>query len=294
MKRSQLIQGRGWARPLSILSLTTILFTGVMAPSIAYAGDPRAGGGDSPSDKDLVLPLTPAMQATLDKKMLSFQALVASISSANVTGDTAASIPQSLVLATYARHQHRWFYCGPATVQVVSNYTWDYYYSSTSAESSTTNKYKESYISSTWTKTDTNGYTALADLITGMNAASVLPFGGFYIQVHNPIWSDFQYYIATDTSTWDMPLAVNVNPRKTGSLYFLYSWRAAPAGDYGHYIPLRGYSGFTQSSALAYYDDSSGGVDDFGVGMLGGTGAFQDLSYWVYKTMMNRYGNLVW
>ena len=125
--------------------------------------------------------------------------------------------------------------------------------------------------------------------------ASVLPFGGFYMQWNSPIWSDFQNAIATDTSTWHMPLAVNVNPRPPNSIYFLYSWRNAPQDSgYGHYVPLRGYAGFTQSSALAYYSDSSGGQDDFGVGMYGGTGQFSDLSHTVWETMMLKYGNLVW
>lgn len=288
-------------RQLGLASGLVCLITGMLVPSMAYAGDPKAGGGEPPSDKDLVLPITPAMQVALDKKMLSFQAVAASVASAQANGAMPASIPPSYTLSTYARHQHRWFYCGPATVQVVSNYTWHYYSSSTSAESSTTNKYKESYISSQWTKTDVDKnppnhiyYTSLGDLITGMNAASVLPFGGFYMQWHNPIWSDFQNAIATDTSTWYMPPAAAVSPRTPGSNYYLFSWRNAPTGNYGHYIPLRGYSGFTQATALAYYDDSSGGIDDFGVGMLGSTGAFQDLSYTVHQTMMLNAGNLVW
>jgi hypothetical protein len=68
----------------------------------------------------------------------------------------------------------------------------------------------------------------------------------------------------------------------------LYSWRNAQAGDYGHYITLRGYSGSAQSTAKAYYNDSAGGVDEHtAVGILGSTGAFSDKSYTVYKTMTN-------
>jgi hypothetical protein len=295
MVRSQRASARHWARQLSIVSLSAVLATATLVPSIAFAGDRRAGGGEPPNDKDLVLPITPAMQVALDKKMLSFQAMAAAVASANVAGGMAASIPSSFILSTYARHQHRWTYCGPATVQVVSNYTWHYYYSSTSAESTATNRYGESYSSSAWTHTDATGQTYLADLINGMNSASVLPFGGFYMQWHNPTWSDFHNAIATDTSTWYMPLAASVNPRPANSIYYLYSWRNAPQNpNYGHYIPLRGYAGFSQSSALAYYNDSSGGQDDFGVGMYGDTGAFQDLSFTVYETIMLKYGNFVW
>jgi hypothetical protein len=264
-------------------------------PSITYAGDPQKCCGDAPSDKGVVLPVTPAMQVALERKMLAFQAVATAVSSASVSGQMPASLPSSYVLSTYPRHQHRWFYCGPATVQVVSNYTWDYYYSSTAGESSSTNKYLQSYISTHWTMTDRDGQTTLPNLINGMNTASVLPFSGFYQQWHNPVWSDFQYAIATDTSTWFMPLAANVNPRPTGSNYYLYSWRNVSPGSYGHDIPLHGYSGFTQSTAIAYYDDSSGGRDEVtGVGIAGSLGAFTDLSFTVYETMMLHYGNLVW
>jgi hypothetical protein len=177
----------------------------------------------------------------------------------------------------------------------VSNITWDYYYSSTSGQSSTTNKYRQSYISSTWTRTDINGYTALGDLIVGMNRASILPWTDFYAQWHNPAWVNFHDAIMMDTYNWGVALAAGVNPKKPGSFYYLYSWRTAPAGDYGHYIPLRGYSGTSQSTAYVYYNDSSGGVDEVtGQGILGSTGAFSDKSYTVYQTMMNRFGNLVW
>jgi hypothetical protein len=295
MDKSQRARSGRKAWQLAAMSMMMVVASGVFIPVVAYAGDPKAGGGEPASDKNLILPLTPEMQTTLAKKMLSFQATVASLSPSNGAGATVTAVPQSYTLSTYARHQRRWFYCGPATVQVISNYTWGYYLNATS-ESATGNKYKQSTISATWTKTDvTQQQTYLGNLINGMNGASQLPFAGFYMQWNAPAWSDFQHAIATDTSTWYMPLAAGVSPRKTGSPYYLYSWRSAPAGNWGHYIPLRGYSGFFQSSALAYYNDSSGGTDEVtGETILGSTGAFQDLSFTVYKTMMNQSGNLVW
>lgn len=176
------------------------------------------------------------------------------------------------------------------------NYTWDYHYTSVDGEASSTNKYQQTEINANWTHATSSDGTSLANFVDGMNGASVLPFGSFYMQWQNPTWSEFQNAIATDTSTWFMPLAAGVNPKKTGSSYYLYSWRTVPAAsDRGHYITLRGYAGFVQASALAYYNDSSGGKDEVtGATIYGSTGAFQDLSYTVYKTMINRYGNLVW
>ena len=281
-------------RHIALATMVGSLLTATLVPAMAFAGGPLKG--DTQSDGHFVLTVTPEMQVVLDKKMQAFRAVAASVASVKAGGAMPASIPSSYVLAMYARHQHLWFYCGPATVQVVSNYTWHYYYTSTSGQAPTTNKYTQSKISHDWTLTDTNGQQTSPTLIApALNAASVLPFAGFYQVWKYPVWSDFQNAIATDTSQWNMPLAEHVNPRSLNSSYILASW---PSGqqrsDYGHYIPLRGYSGFTQTSALAYYDDSSGGVDDNGQGMLGSTGAFSDKSETVWGAMTIKAGNFYW
>lgn len=265
-----------------------------MIPSVAFAGGPTKG--DTQSDGHFVVTVTPEMQVVLGKKMQAFRAVAASVTSAQANGVMPASIPQSYTLPTFPRHQHLWDYCGPAVVQVISNYTWNYYYTATSGEATTTNKYTQTYISSHWTHTDTNGgQTSPSYVALALNAASVLPFAGFYQLWQKPVWSDFQYAIATDTSQWLMPLAAHVNPRSLNSAYILTSWpTGAQKSTYGHYIPLRGYSGFTQATALAYYDDSSGTVDDNGVGMLGSTGAFSQNSHAVWGAMTIKAGNFYW
>lgn len=295
MDRSPRAHARVWARQLSVVSLATVFVTGVLVPSITYAGDPKTG--DTQSDGRFVVTVTPEMQVVLDKKMQAFRAVAATVSSASGEGAMlASSIPQSYILSTYPRHQHLWYYCGPATVQVVSNYTWGYYYSSTNGQSTSTNKYTQSVISANWTHTDTNGQqTSPGYVAPALNAASHLPFAGFYMVWQNPAWSDFQNAIATDTSQWFMPLAAHVNPRSLNSAYILASWPSGPQkSTYGHYIPLRGYNGFSQATARAYYDDSSGGVDDNGQGMLGSTGAFSDKSTTVWGAMTIRAGNFYW
>ena len=198
--------------------------------------------------------------------------------------------PYSYSLATRARHQHRWFYCGPAVVQVVSNYSRGYTSTNTCGGDNNcpagTNYKDQHYISTNWTKTDQHTQTYVSDLVTGLHGASALPSGFVYAYWTNMSWSSFHNGVKVDTYTWRMPLAPRVDPRHTGSNYYLTSWAGAPAGDYGHYITLRGYSGSAQSSALAYYNDSSGGVDEHtGVGILGSTGAFSDKSYTVWKTI---------
>src|SRR6185369_110573 len=158
-----------------------------------------------------------------------------------------------------------------------------------------TNKYTQTFISTTWTKTDVNLQTNLGDLIAGLNGATRRPSNWAYVQLHNPSWSTFHNAIISDVWAYGMALAANVNPRKLNSQQYLASWANVSPGDYGHYIPLRGYAGFSSSNALVFYNDSSGGRDEVtGIGILGATGAFADASTTVYQTMMNRHGNLVW
>ena len=276
-----------------LVALTGWLAAGI--PAAAKSPQSAAGGGELANPG--VLELTPEQQAALPGKLAALQHVmgVTTLAPGVVSATSTDNPPATATLPLYARHQRRWFYCGPATVQVISNASWGYYSSSTDGQSSATNKYTQSTISANWTKTDSNLQTNLGDLITGLNSASRRPSGFVYVQMSKPSWDTFHNAIITDVWHYGMGLAAHVNPNKTGSTYHLYSWKNVAPGDYGHYIPLRGYSGFTQSTALAYYDDSSGGRDEVtGQVILGATGAFSDPSYTVYMTMMNRYGNLVW
>jgi hypothetical protein len=206
------------------------------------------------------------------------------------------SYPDSVVLNAKARHQHRMYYCGPATIQVLSNLTWGYAGSSTDGEAASSNKYTQTYISATWAHASSSSGTSIDNLIDGLNGASQLPYTGFYSQWQNPSWAQFHSAIMVDTAGFGVGVAAGVNPRKAGSIYFLISWKNnTPKDSIGHYIPIRGYAGNQQDSAKAYYSDSSGGKDEVdGTLIAGSTGNFSDLSYTVYKTMMNRYGNLAW
>jgi hypothetical protein len=107
----------------------------------------------------------------------------------------------------------------------------------------------------------------------------------------------FHDAIIIDAVNVDTGIAVNVSPRKSGSIYYLYSWRSVTPGNYAHYIPAYGYNGdqYHQSTSRSYYSDSSGGTDQVdGTVILGSTGDFSDLSYTVYRTMKNLYGYMVW
>lgn len=279
---------------------TWMVMAGVLAFSILspqqVVADRGGVGGVEGSDDPGPPPLTPEQQASVALRLPQVRALMQGNG-----GDVTPQIcdlppcggppPASFSLSTYARHQHRWFYCGAAVVQVVSNFTWGYTSTSTcGGEGCPTgiNKYNQHTISTSWTLTDLHGQTYLGDLVTGLNSASVKPTGFFYAYWTDPTWSEFHNAIKGDTWVWLMPLAIRVDPRHTGSAYKLASWAGAPPGDYGHYITARGYSGSLQSSAYVYYNDSSGGQDEHdGTGILGGLGAFSDKSNIVYETMRN-------
>lgn len=267
------------------------------AGSPVLAAKPIAEAGGNETNDPGILRLTPEQRAALPAKlaMLENVTLGAHRASGQITAITIGDPPASATLATYARHQRRWFYCGPATVQVISNESWQIYSANTSGQDTSTNKYTQTFISATWTKTDVNRQTNLGDLINGLNGATRRPSNWAYVQLHNPSWDTFHNAIISDVWAYGMGLAAHVNPRKAGSQQYLKSWENVTPGDYGHYIPLRGYSGFSSSNAIVYYNDSSGGRDEVtGTVILGATGAFADPSTTVYQTMMNRYGNLVW
>jgi len=287
-------------RPRKTLTtaLVSAILLALLGATTVLASPPVAGheGQRDPGPP----PLSKAEQASLDLKHALVRDYIRGGSGATTLGVTAVCKPgqpppcywpqpDTLTVATHARHQHRWFYCGAAVVQVVSNYTWGYTSSSLCGAHCDPgiNKYGQHTISDNWTLTDVHGETYVGDLKTGMNSASDLPSGFLYAYEKDLVWSDFHSDLRLDIWWWHMPLAARVDPRHSGSQYFLTSWAGDPAGDYGHYIALRGYSGTAQSTALAYYNDSSGGVDehDTSITVLGDTGAFSDNSYTVYRTM---------
>lgn len=265
--------------------------------SPVLAAKPTAGAGGTETNDPGILRLTPEQRAALPAKLATLDNVIAGTrrSSGQISATAFGDPPSIATLPTYARHQRRWFYCGPATVQVVSNESWQIYSTDQAGQNTSTNKYTQTYISATWTKTDANLQTNLGDLISGLNNATRRPSNWVYMQLHNPSWATFHNAIISDIWAYGMALAAHVNPRKANSQQYLTSWANVSPGNYGHYIPLRGYAGFSSSTAVVFYNDSSGGRDEVtGTVILGATGAFSDASTTVYQTMMNRYGNLVW
>lgn len=195
--------------------------------------------------------------------------------------NVAASSPCFDFVSLYARQQDTNIYCGPATVQVVSNYAWGIF-------SNTQNHFTQEHISDTWVKADANGGTSASTEKAGMNGSTSghRPCHGSTCFVYDDyqVTSGYDWHakIITDIHDWNMPLTAAVAPHDVGYAYFLTSW--PNANTTGHWIAIRGYYGAYDgtSAAYVYYADSSGN------GMGGSTGLFGDPSLVVYKTLIKQ------
>jgi len=183
------------------------------------------------------------------------------------------------LLATYARAQGKSTYCGPAAVQVVSNYAW--------GMSSGGNKYSQQHISDNWTKTDYYGFTYVWRERLAMSDASAghLPANFIYAEYEATSGSDWYNKLITDVSSYSMPQVVGVAPHDPGATYWLSSWPIQTTYPAGHYITLRGWSQYWDGTRgpTACYDDSSG---DGGYS----AGAYSDPAYDVWWTI--HHGNV--
>lgn len=179
-------------------------------------------------------------------------------------------------VAIYPRQQIKSYFCGPATVQQVINYTrgifsWD----------QATNWFRQQQISDWWTKTDLYGGTSPYMERVGMNAGSKLPAGFTYYEYRVTSGADWHGKIITDVTGWNMPLTAAVAPHDVNFNYWLTSWEGNRPVNTGHWIVMRGYYGRWDGTRgpLVYYTDSSGGYG-------GSTGRYFDPSYDVYQTLI--------
>jgi len=312
------VEGKRWLRGPTLASglvAGCMIVATVIAP---VASADTTTGGESSKLASVNVPMTPEQIEWRDKKLaIIAQRLGAKAGqSAQSTkgakaavpmvpcefdppcepGDPPPGTPFERVLDIRPRHQWRYYFCGPATVQVLSNYKWGYYVSNQEGgQTATANKYKQKFINSEWVEaTPTGGVTNINNLIVGLNQSSGTP--GFYSLWQGPSWNNFHNADVVDVHDSDVGGVAGVSPRKSGSVYFLSSWRNVTPGNYGHFIALTGYTNPDNlSSSRVWYHDSSGGHDqEDGKVILGSTGIFNDPSFTVYKTMMNRYGNLIW
>ncbi|MGA3029912.1 MAG: C39 family peptidase [Candidatus Limnocylindrales bacterium] len=157
------------------------------------------------------------------------------------------------------RRQEQSYWCGVATVQVVSNYVW--------RMAASSNKWTQSQITA-WTQTTTAGTSGSRESY-GLNQANAgspnLPASWTYaamtstqIAQGGSVWHSL---LRTDINQYSMPQVVSVAPKDPGFAYFLTSWRNAAAQYAGHYIVLNGWTGVwdnTRTPTVNYADSAVG------------------------------------
>ncbi|HEX2221775.1 MAG TPA: hypothetical protein VHK06_04555 [Candidatus Limnocylindria bacterium] len=291
---------------MSASVLLLVLLTSLSTPTV-LASDPSgslAGGGNPPSNTK-ILPLSREQKESRRVK----EEIIARVGQRTATGGTttnscptptsvstsvtsstepavttnACYTPSKWVLGNInPRQQEKWYWCGPAVGQVMSNYTW--------GMGASANKYSQSQIAS-WMRTEINGQTFLGDFIYGVNRATRRPSNFVYMQKHAPSFSNWHNTIIAGVYSWRLPLAAGVNPHAIGSSVWIISWPQEKNA--AHYIELHGYEGYASTangSRWVYYSDTAGPYAAAGMR----AGNFKDISYDVYRTMMMNTGDMVY
>ena len=308
---------RGWA-----VGTVAVLAVSLVLPGLAQgAGPVRVADGEPDNDTQLSV-LTAAQQAFMARKEALAAAVgVSGSGGSKLDGSVAPTFacehdpcegtppsappasptpppppppstpPAAKTLATRARQQNNSYYCGPATGQVVINWSRGIINGNNDGEDATTNWRRQSKIAE-WMGTTTAG-TGGANLAIGLNNPNAVlkPTADWiYAYADNGTAQALYQKIVTDVATFGMPLVLATAPHISGAgVYYLESWPKVVAGAH-HWIVLRGYDGaWGDPSAISIkYQDSSAGYG-------GATGAFDDSLAVIWQvSKWNQGGHVVW
>ncbi len=285
--------------------------TAVLVPGSALgAGPVRFADGQPDNDGQLSV-LTPAQEAFMAKKLAMAAAIgtvepgaAKSIGGAvptvacefdpcegTPTWPPAGGPSSAKTLMTKARQQNNWYFCGPATGQVVINWSRGIINGNNDGEDATTNWRRQSKIA-TWMSTTSAG-TGGANLASGLNNPNgVLKPTPDWVYAYADIGTKQELFdkFVTDIDGFGMPLVLATAPHISGAgQYFLESWPNVAAGAH-HWIVIRGYDGLWGGSSpvIIRYQDSSAGYG-------GATGAFDDTISVIWQvSKWNQGGHVVW
>jgi hypothetical protein len=182
--------------------------------------------------------------------------------SASTWGTTGFITPGNhVVLAVRARHQSTVYWCGPASGQVVINYSRGYVYDSLNGDSAATNWKTQATIAA-WMKTTESQGTLGSNLAAALNRTDAVkrPIPEWsYLYARNSDAQDLHSKVVADVSQFAMPLVIAVMPHKSAAAYWLPSW-PRDAGNAKHWIVIYGYDGLWDGtqSAQVYYTESAG------------------------------------
>ena len=289
-----------FSRRIALAAAGGLMLTAVLAGPVS-AAKPTRPPAQAPAER----PLTPEEQAAAEAKVAASDAYLASVASGG--GDLATlscptptgastqattsscTVPQGY-LSVEARDQTKAHYCGPATGQVIANYSW--------AMGSGLNKYTQAKIAG-WMQTDINGSTSAPELEDGLELGTVnsprrpADWDWLVLDVRDRdadghTGDELQGYVRSNVSGSRMPLAIPVKPHDPNSDYYLISW-PKPVVSVGHWIAAYGWYGNYTGTTFAriYYTDSS---KDEG----GSTGKFWDPTRDIAALIREHTRRIVW
>jgi hypothetical protein len=289
------------------------MIAGLLLPGIAAGAGPRKVADGQPANDMQLSVLTPAEAAFVNRKVAMAAAagtfatgtrpskrLVATVACEFDPCETDPKQPvwpgpsgpsTAKTLNTKVRQQANSFYCGPASGQIVINWTRGYTSGATNGEDPATNWRKQSTIAQ-WMKTNASTGTGGANLALGLNNpnGALRPTADWvYVYAENGSMQQLWTKIVTDIDGFGMPLVLATAPHESkAGPYYLRSWPNAYDGAH-HWITLRGYDASAGlSNPVIRYQDSAGG---FG----GTTGSFDDsLSVMWQVSYRNQGGHVVW
>jgi hypothetical protein len=204
--------------------------------------------------------------------------------------------PVTFVLDSWARQQVTWYFCGPASAQVIINRTRDVVSPKTDGQSTNTNYRAQGVIASFMGTNDSTG-TSSWMLRSGLNQFADLDatWGHVPFTVLDDISSGSDFHWAMITATWMLQRGAAVPVQMTFSSQHLASWTSSSWWNRNqgaivrHWVSVRGYSDFwdgTYGPSL-YYTDSAGGYG-------GQTGNFVTASRLLYNLNQANSGRIVY
>jgi hypothetical protein len=188
---------------------------------------------------------------------------------------------------TYPKVQETSYWCGPASIQVASNYVW--------RMPQGTDRWSQSQIAA-WANTTsggTNGSNETAALNKATAGSPYLPANWIYLSATSSqvsTGSRWHSLLRTDIASYSMPQIVSVAPKDPDSNVYLTSWANAKAQFAGHYIVLNGFQGAWDGTRgpIVTYDDSA--IPPAGVSAYDPAA---DIYAMIMKTNVNKRGVLV-
>jgi hypothetical protein len=289
-----------FSRRIALAATGGVMLTAVLAGPVS-AAKPTRPPAEAPAER----PLTPEEQAAAEAKVAASDAYLASVASqggdlatlscptptgASTQATTSScTVPQGFI-SVEARDQTRAHYCGPATGQVIANYSW--------AMGAGLNKYTQGKIAG-WMQTDINGGTSAPYLEDGLEIGTAKsprrPANWDWVVLDvrdrdgdGHTGDELQGYVRSNVSSSRMPLAIPVKPHDPNSDYYLISW-PKPVVSVGHWIAAYGWYGNYTGTTFAriYYTDSS---RDEG----GSTGKFWDPTRDIAALIREHTRRIVW